>query len=307
MKSAAIEQQLSALRCDRFRITLMPRVAGLGARNFGNLSSAKRAEKGIQEKFWSISGVISQIDKLQIENMKGCDVYITPISDDLHHLLIDDATPESLTALVAAGYKPALVQRSSANNLQAILMVDKTASAGEQSIANSFFVDLNRRFGDRNITGVVHPFRLAGFANKKAGKDNFFCRIVEASGKLCGRANDELRLCRAKMDATSAVDQKPAERVLTAQALTEPIEFDSSNLEALAAFEMHWQNESRRIIERGLPVDNSKIDFRVAKNLRAMGFSDGEIVAAIIAGSPELIARHRDTAYYACGVVSRSR
>ncbi|MBE3830785.1 hypothetical protein HJ178_24800, partial [Vibrio parahaemolyticus] len=37
----------------------------------------------------------------------------------------------------------------------------------DREIANKVVVGLNKRYGDENFTGVSHPFRMAGFSNKK--------------------------------------------------------------------------------------------------------------------------------------------
>ena len=95
--------------------------------------------------------------------------------------------------LIAAGYRPALVQESNKDNRQAILKIpregdDKT----EQSLANRLVMTLNKKYGDSELSEVVHPFRMAGFANKKSGKGSPFTRVIDAEGCICPRAADEL-------------------------------------------------------------------------------------------------------------------
>ncbi|MBE3830786.1 topoisomerase, partial [Vibrio parahaemolyticus] len=79
----------------------------------------------------------------------------------------DDLTPETHKEMLANGYSPNLVQESSRDNYQAIFRVPKSTDEKDREIANKVVVGLNKRYGDENFTGVSHPFRMAGFSNKK--------------------------------------------------------------------------------------------------------------------------------------------
>jgi hypothetical protein len=85
------------------------------------------------------------------------------------------------------------VMESSRGSFQAIL---KVAAAYPKAAVNRWFKDLNRARGDERITGLRHPFRLAGFENRKekhldpaTGKYPFV-RLVSAVNTICGRAKE---------------------------------------------------------------------------------------------------------------------
>ncbi len=71
--------------------------------------------------------------------------------------------------------------------------------------AINFFNDINREFGDTNVAGQRHPFRLAGYANNKPGREAFFVKIVSANSRAENRIaeyiaeNPELSLTRGEI------------------------------------------------------------------------------------------------------------
>ena len=296
--------QLGALGCDRYRITLKSRCEGSGTVNYGNQSAKVRARTGREEHFWSRSEIISDkmIRSLAVENMEGCDVYITPISVERHYLVVDDVTQERLVALQGAGgYTPALIQRSSDNNMQCILIAAKQPGGAEQSAANALVVRINREYGDTNFCGVVHPFRLAGFFNKKPGKDDTETVVLKANSIFCLQAESELAAIRKARPVPAFPTRGGAAGVSdfeSADIITDP--------DVLAAFLQFRADVERFVLSRGWTPDNSKIDLRAAINMHAVGFGVPAIAGAILAGSPDISARHSDTALYALMTAQRA-
>jgi hypothetical protein len=238
--------------------------------------------------------------------MKGYEIYITPIHDELHYLVIDDLSPVALIALIAAGYQPALVQESSMKddeiNYQAVLIVHKIKHEQEQSIANKLVMKLNQTYGDKKFSGVVHAFRLAGFSNKKRGKNDFFTKPTIQTGIACRKANDELNMLRESYISMP----KPGKKI--------KIESQTANLDSvdaddvvIKAFLFNFENELRRARERGDEINHSKLDFRVVKNMRGMGFTDAQISAGLVFGSPNISDRHPDVMDYVTRTLNASR
>ena len=67
---------------------------------------------------------------------RGENIYYTPLSDDRHHILIDDMTRESLKKLQEDGFRPAVVLESSPGNYQCLLTIPRricTAASNEVS------------------------------------------------------------------------------------------------------------------------------------------------------------------------------
>ena len=96
-------------------------------------------------------------------------IYYTPRSDAMHHILVDDLTRASLTRLLADGHKPAAVLESSPDRFQAVLNVPKGSADEdtERAVANALSARLNKAYGDPKLSGAIHPHRAPGFLNHK--------------------------------------------------------------------------------------------------------------------------------------------
>lgn len=288
-KQKAWDQQHGALQAPEYRLTLMSRVDGLGSFNVGKGRGPDGAEK-----FYAPHEVRSLIPYLSAQNARGRDIYLTPIDLDHHYVVVDDTTETSLGDLIAAGYRPALVQESSAGNRQAVLKVPKRRDRDEQRAANEVVVSLNRRFGDPAFSGVVHPFRMAGFSNKKPGRNNAFTRIVEAVGGICTRALEQLDAIRARIvgerTATPNLPDVPKPRVADLPAASSASE---------AAFDRARQQAEGLAAHMGWQRDESRLDYRAAQIMAEDGWARDEIAAAILTRSSNLGDRHRNPVDYA--------
>jgi hypothetical protein len=156
--------------------------------------------EGQPEVFYVESQVEALIPQLRRRNALGFDIYITPIDPDHHYLVIDDMRSGASQLLASLGHQPCLVQSSSAGNEQAVLKVTKADRLDEQKLANKLVQQLNQEHGDPRFSGVVHPFRMAGFSNKKPGRESAFTRILEAGHRLCHKAADLLQQLRQAAD-----------------------------------------------------------------------------------------------------------
>jgi hypothetical protein len=142
-KITAWEKQSEALGAEKYRITLKPRAEKdrngrkLFDQNYGNTGNkSDRDAVGISEKFWTKDEITVEIAKLRTKNARGYDIYLTPIDDSKHFIVVDDMSPDKEKALLDAGIKPAIIQRSSANNKQAIVVIDRVKRPNEQKLAN---------------------------------------------------------------------------------------------------------------------------------------------------------------------------
>lgn len=183
-KRIVVDQQLSALNCDKYRITLM--WTNKEGRKVGwNLGKDK---EGGLEKYFSKQDVLNKIPDLEVKN-HDMNVFVTPIDDDFYYILVDDLKDEG-KLLKERGFSPCLLQKSSDSSTQAVLKVPKNRVSKEK--ANEFFKSINRELGDEKITGLSHPFRLAGFRNVKprhVREDGLYplVKVLEARGRLCER------------------------------------------------------------------------------------------------------------------------
>lgn len=196
-KVEAWRSQHQAIDAENYRITLIPR----------NINAKPWVvKKKNRNSFYNAQEVEDIIPIMRQKSAQGYDVYIIPIDPKNHYIVVDDLTTQQYMALMKDGFKPNLVQESSKDNRQAIFKVAKGGDQAEQQAANAVVVELNRKYGDKNFSGVVRSFRLAGFSDKKTGRDNAFTRILSTSNFLCTKILDMLKqaidMLVAKRDET---------------------------------------------------------------------------------------------------------
>lgn len=211
VKARIVKEQLLALSAPSYRITAMFDTAE-GDRKAVNVGKALRAKDHLTQ-----GEVLELIPELTRYNARGGNIFVTPIDDAAQHILVDDMTMETMAQMLSKGYAPALLQQSSPNSIQAVLKVP--LKEGSKADRNEAFKDLNRAYGDEKITGLVHPFRLAGFENRKEKHRNEdgkfpFVRIVEAVNRFCGKAVGLVREYQERREAIEAAQRAEEKRRL---------------------------------------------------------------------------------------------
>ena len=209
--------------------------------------------------------------------------------------MIDDATPDGIAEMRADGFVPALVQESSAGNVQAILKIPRRNEPGEQKAANQLVVALNKKWGDDAFSGVIHPFRMAGFANKKPGRDNAFTRILDAAGTICDHATKWLAGIRDRLKAAQAPAKPIPSPVETMRPtdVAEPPEGASD-----ARFDALWRREVGLAESKGWEINLSAIDYRVVGAMIDESYTLSDISGAMRRRSPDIETRHPDVSAY---------
>lgn len=175
----AVNAQLDALGCDSFRISLIDR-EGAGA-------PFLPGKAGGVERFYSRKDVENLVPYLRYENNGGRHVFVTPMDDDAYFVLLDDLRKDP-AEIIADGYRPCLLQKSSWNSVQAVFKVPKSPIDNRQAVID-VFNEMNREMGDPSITGLRHPMRLAGFRNMKPKHEQGgkfpFVRVLSAANQFC--------------------------------------------------------------------------------------------------------------------------
>ncbi|WP_440872108.1 relaxase/mobilization nuclease domain-containing protein [Vibrio diabolicus] len=293
------QQQAEALQADKYRITLIGRQ--------GQKPWVLGKQKDGTEKFYSVEEVKNNIPLLSKKNAEGRDIYITPITLDYHYIVVDDLTPETHKEMLANGYSPNLVQESSRDNYQAIFRVPKTTDEKDREIANKVVVGLNKRYGDENFTGVSHPFRMAGFSNKKPTRNNFFTRLISSSANACQRVitllKQELdKVIKEREEAKQAYQnakvQQPKQISLEEERLRKIASVDATTKTADAVFMRHWSKWHGLAKSKGWSIDYSRIDFAATIDMIKGGYNDEEILIAIVNSSPSVVDRKNDVQDY---------
>jgi hypothetical protein len=293
------QQQAEALQAEKYRITLIGRQ--------GQKPWVLGKQKDGTEKFYSVEEVKNNIPLLSKKNAEGRDIYITPITLDYHYIVVDDLTPETHKEMLANGYSPNLVQESSRDNYQAIFRVPKSTDEKDREIANKVVVGLNKRYGDENFTGVSHPFRMAGFSNKKPTRNNFFTRLISSSANACQRVitllKQELdKVIKEREEAKQAYQnakvQQPKQISLEEERLRKIASVDATTKTADAVFMRHWSKWHGLAKNKGWSIDYSRIDFAATQDMIKGGYNDEEILIAIVNSSPSVVDRKNDVQDY---------
>ena len=299
VKQERVTEQLAALGAEQYRITMMSDLHPTY-----NVGKGKGPEG--TEKFYTAVEIAAMVPQLEKKNQKEkYNVFVTPVDKTQHFVLVDDLTPATLAAMRADGYKPNLVMESSKNNMQAVFTVKKTAMSKE--VGNAVFKGLNTQFGDKNIQGFVHPFRLAGFANVKdkhrdAATGHYpFVRLIEQAKATCGRIIEFARLIAeqtVKPHMTDETAAKQVRQVLTDKAALAALISDPSGAAPAALRQMaatHYQHCEWRW---GADMNRSVADFMFIKRALASGYKVEQIASTLSIQSPDLATRHPDVAAY---------
>lgn len=293
-KHEAWGKQAEALDAPTYRITLKGRSEGLRTYNYGK-------SKDGSERFFSRADVDRLLPKLSRENARGYDIYVTPIDTAHHFILIDDMRDDAVKQLRADGFEPCLVQQSSHDNWQAVVKVPKAEN--EQKQANELVVELNRRYGDPNLSGVVHAFRMAGFSNKKPGRGNAFTRVVEAVQRVCTKATSMLTAIKDRVEKASRITQERYDRdrqILVASTAT------GAPRSTVDAFRRAYAKHTGLAQKQGWTLDDSRLDWASTIDLLKSGHAPEAVAKALLDASPSVLERHNDPADYATRTVNNA-
>lgn len=280
-KVKAWEAQHDALQSSGYRITCMSRDENKKTFNLGK-------QKDGTEKVFNFHEVTAKIPELRAKNAQGYDIYITPMDEKFHYLVIDDIKTVDVEK-VKEECKPTLVQMSSNDNYQAVIIVNKLDYDNEQKVANKLVVELNNKFGDAKFSGVIHPFRMAGFSNKKAERKNFITRVIHNMQGLVTNVFDKFMN-----------DFRLSKPIVTKNSVVKRDFVTVLNDNPASKFEGIFNRSYRKILglaeKNGWNFDASVVDFNVAKDLLKAYHSRD--VYEMLKNSPKLSERHKNVDEY---------
>ena len=305
-KIKAWRQQHSALSAPLYRITLVGR---LGRAEGRSINLGKPRDKGAPEHFHGAAEVEELIPQLRRRNVLGFDVYVTPIDRVNHYIVIDDMRPGATQMLANLGYAPCLVQSSSKGNEQAVLKVPRLDRVDEQTLANNVVRQLNVAYGDPRFSGVIHPFRTAGFSNKKPGRADAFTVILWGRDRICGRTRDALQMLRDSAAPSAGQLARFARSAVAAQKGQQKGNVPSAYPCAAGeerAFTVEIAAVRAWVKRRGLSEDASRVDYRAAIAMLAAGWPAEAVRAGMLSGSEGLAARHSNPTDYVFRTVRKA-
>lgn len=293
-KINAWQMQHTGLMSPYYRITCIPRISDKKAFNIG------KSKDG--EIFYTASQVENMIPQLRRHNALGFDIYVTPIDPNYHYFVVDDVDSNKFNELKNTAFKPCLIQKSSDNNNQFIIKVSKKEHEGENTLANAMVEKLNKDYGDPKFTGVSHPFRMAGFSNKKENKNNFITKVVYAANVVCTFASGLLDKARTnwtiKVEKRREELQKQRAEHTKSKRLLDIEQQPNKVYDHITAFKNEWRKQLGLAKANNWPLDYSRIDFRVTKELYGR-YTEKQLIEAILEASPNISERHHGEIAYA--------
>ena len=263
-----------AVNADRYRVTCIKMDEGGGKKTF------ILDKKGGMTRGFSPDELEVHMPEMLRFQKRGENIYYTPLSDDRHHILIDDMTRESLQKLQEDGFRPAVVLESSPGNYQCLLTIPKLGTEFDRDVGNRITERLNREYGDKKLCGCIHPHRAPGFKNckpKHRREDGEYpqVKLLFAERRECGKALALAR--RIDHEYAEEVEKRKAER------RTFPMP-DFRPGDPAAAYYAHLEN-----IHRHLSIeDYSRVDAMIALRLRSNGHSRESVKETISICAPTI-------------------
>lgn len=303
------ERQAEALGAPQYRVTVRGRCSQDG-------KTINLCKHRAGETLWTADEVSAQIPALEVWNARGYDIYLTPIDDRQHHVLLDDLTADGVE-FVKQNYNPCIICSSSEGNWQAVIRVPKMEkSSAEQSAGNLLMQRLNHLpdgcGGDKQISAVVHPFRMTGFRNKKPERNDFQSKIADWAPGQCERATALLDEIRSNSTTKNQLARETFVNSSGQGEIPETVRYEDEmeigDEKAFREYAREWNRAKglhQQHPEWGQP-DMSRWDYRASKHLLQQGFSERTVQKAIRRCSPNVGFRHADVIRYALHTVANA-
>ena len=286
---AAVTAQLAALQPDQVRITLMHSEQKETSYNLGKGEGPEGPSGKPGERFFTADEVIGLVPFLLSENgnRRGYNVFITPFSETVWYILLDDIVPAKLAELEGLRLTPQLLIESSPQRFQGLFMLPKALATKDE--ANALFRLINARHGDPKISGLTHPFRAVGFRNRKPKyqKPNGhfpFAGMVWGGKPMPEGLSPLLEEAKALVRVIVPKERR-SRKVLKSLDASAPVAVDA---ETSAYAREHYRRMGWRY---GKGFDVFKADFMLAERLLARRLTADRVAAALMRFSPDIQAR----------------
>ena len=146
----------AAVGADRYRVTC------IAMETNGNKKTFILDKEGGVTRGFTPEELVLRIPEMLRLQRRGENIYYTPLSEEKHHVFIDDMTAESLVRLQRDGYRPAVILESSPGNFQCLLTIAKLGSRFDRDVGNRLTERLNKEYGDKKIVRLHSPAQSAG-------------------------------------------------------------------------------------------------------------------------------------------------
>ena len=256
-----VEKQLDSIDADIYRVTLI---------NFVNDRRVVHGEFNTEELL-----SYDMLENLNYKNFfKNENIYITPYSLKWDYFLIDDV--KNLNE-IRDKYKVCSIVETSPNNFQIIIKTNKIDV--DEDIKNAIFKKLNKEYGDPAITARIHPFRLAGYKNKKQkyNKNGVYpiVRNIFSNNQFCVALEEEI--LNFKID-------KNNKKIIKVQKI------NNDKFEEIEMFVYKFYRSMEK--QYGSAIDWSIADWMLLEKLIKKGFKIDKAIEILKEYSPGLNERH---------------
>ena len=278
MQQAAMEfkefaRYAAAVGAERYRVTCIKMDSEGGKKTF-ILDKKDGATKG----FTTDELALWMQEMLRLQE-RGENIYYTPLSEEKHHILVDDMTSDSLARLQKDGFAPAVILESSPGNYQCLLTIPKLHSGFDRDVGNRLTERLNRMYGDKKLSGCIHPHRAPGFQNRKPKH-----KKEDGSYPQVQLLFAEKRECAKALDLSLQIDREHAQAAETKKTRPPVIRPSGRPGDPVSAYHAHMEN-----IRKYLAIDDySRVDAMIALRMRSNGHSREEVAETIQACAPTI-------------------
>jgi len=263
----------AAVGAERYRVTCI-KMDSDGSKKTFILDKKDGATKG-----FTIDELALRMQEMIRLQQRGENIYYTPLSEEKHHILVDDMTSDSLVKLQQDGFSPAVILESSPRNYQCLLTIPKLHSGFDRDVSNRLTERLNRQYGDRKLSGCIHPHRAPGFQNRKPKhireNDSYpQVRLLFAEKRECTKA----------LNLSRQIDREHAQAAEAKRTRPPAIKPLSRPGDPVSAYHAHMDN-----IRKHLAIDDySRMDAMIALRMRSNGHSREEVAETIQACAPTI-------------------
>ena len=130
---ADFRKYADAVNAERYRVTCIKMEENGGKKTF------ILDKKGGMTRGFSPEELEAHMPEMLRFQKRGENIYYTPLSDDRHHILIDDMTRDSLMRMQEDGFRPAVVLESSPGNYQCLLTIPKLGTEFDRDVGKSYY------------------------------------------------------------------------------------------------------------------------------------------------------------------------
>lgn len=226
-----------------------------------------------------------------LERAAGRDsaVYLTPISDERHHLVLSGLRIEEVGQLQATGFAPALVLDRGDGRHEVVLTAQnrnrpyEQAALAEASEHLRFSLGLGHsRFGLR-IAAADPPESPAPGSDDR--RQRIYAQVLTATGAICERLGRLISRCIAVFERRFG--RGPGSRLGRG--------LDPDGVQPHADAPLYWAHRADLLARwQGRWPDPSRVDVLIARRLRGSGRGEAAVAALITACAPAVprIGRH---------------